>query len=95
MKIYRERETDNHFIFELRPHQLFDLATSEELLLHPNRREAGLRARNLQTRQLEEFAFAWNKKVGHDFARRSIESLPDEPAFAGDVEATKILTAST
>jgi len=81
VKIYRERETENHFIFELRPHQLFDLSTSDEHQLHPERREAALCARNLHTGRREEFAFAWNKKVGEGFARREIEGLPEEPAF--------------
>lgn len=92
MKIYRERETEHHFIFEVRPHQLFDLETSNESALHPERRESSVSALNINTGRRELLALAKHKRMGADLARRLVANLPEELAFADDSARTEALT---
>lgn len=92
MRIYRERETDHHFIFEVRPHQLFDLATSSERALHPERRESSVSALNIKTGRRELLALAKHKKMGQEWARSLVAKLSDESAFAEDSVPTESQT---
>ena len=92
MKILRERETENHFIFEFRPHELFDLSTSDEFRLHPERMEAALTAVNKATGRRECFASVKHKKMGITTAR-SFCRPRYHPAYDGDAAALASLLA--
>lgn len=86
MKIYGERETANHYIFEIRPSQLFDLSSSDESRLHPQRREASLTAVNKVTARREVFALAKHKDLG-EFAKTLVANAPETPLFLRDPQS--------